>query len=152
MSWMRWSHVDWLDHDALDTQAQPLASDIFGNQFSASLDFTFKELDEHLKTYGDLRAAQGRIQIRVGVRKHINAFVQWTCDESHLGRNPAMTPFPSVQVAFHTRRYKTHEKYLTNSKTLSDVANPDKFKESNNGDEDRKPTFLNYLRYIPGWR
>ena len=51
-----------LDHDAVfqeETQAQRLASDIFGNQFSACLDVTFKELDEHFKTYGDLTAAQG---------------------------------------------------------------------------------------------
>jgi hypothetical protein len=85
-----------LDHDAVlqeETQAQRLASDIFGNQFSACLDVTFKELDEHFKTYGDLTAAQGRIQVRVGVRKNIKAFVQWTHNELRLGRNPAMTPF-----------------------------------------------------------
>ena len=86
-----------LDHDVLfmgETQAQRLASDIFGNQFSACLDVTFKELDEHFKTYGDMTVAQGRIQVRVGVRKHIKAFVQWTRDELRLGRNPALTPFP----------------------------------------------------------
>ena len=52
-----------LDHDAVfqeEMQAQRLASDIFGNQFSACLDVTFKELDEHFKTYGDLTAAQGQ--------------------------------------------------------------------------------------------
>lgn len=46
-----------MDHDALfqdETQAQRLATDIFGNQFSACLDVTFKELDEHFKTYTDL--------------------------------------------------------------------------------------------------
>lgn len=116
------------------------------------MDFPFKELDEHLKTYSDLRAAQGRIQIHVGVRKHIKAFVQWTRDESRLGRNPAMlTPFPIAQVADLIRRYKMHEKYLTNSNTLSDAANPNKFKESTKG-EDQKPTFLNYLRSVHGWR
>ena len=141
-----------LDHDAVfqeETQAQRLASDIFGNQFSACLDVTFKELDEHFKTYGDFTAAQGRIQIRVGARKNIKAFVQWTRDELRLGRNPAMTPFPIAQVADLIRRYKTHEKYLTDSKTLSDAAKPDKFKESTKW-EDWKPTFLNYLRSIPG--
>ena len=63
-----------VEHDTLfqdETQAQRLASDIFGNHFSACLDVTpFKELDEHFKTYGDLTAVQGRIQVRVGTRKH----------------------------------------------------------------------------------
>ena len=43
-----------VDHDALfqdKTQAQRLATDIFGNQFTACLDVTFKELDKHFKTY-----------------------------------------------------------------------------------------------------
>ena len=61
-----------VDHDALfqdKTQAQHLATDTFGNQFSACLDVKFKELDEHFKTYNDLTAAQGCIQIHPGVRK-----------------------------------------------------------------------------------
>ena len=141
-----------MDHDALfqdETQAQRLATDIFGNQFTACLDVTYKELDEHFKTYTDLTAAQGRIQTRPGVRKNIKAFVQWTRDELRLGRDPALTPFPVAQVADLIRRYKTHEKYLTDSKTLSEAAKPEKFKESTKW-EDWKPTFLNYLRSIPG--
>ena len=141
-----------MDHDALfqdETQAQRLATDIFGNQFSACLDVTFKELDEHFKTYTDLTTAQGRIQIRPGVRKNIKAFVQWTRDELRLGRDPTLTPFPVGQVADLIRRYKTHEKYLADSKTLSEAAKPEKFKESTKW-EDWKPTFLNYLRSIPG--
>ena len=72
-----------VDHDALfqdETQAQRLATDIFGNQFTACLDVTFKELDGHFKTYTDLTAAQGQIQSRPGVRKNMKAFVQWTRD------------------------------------------------------------------------
>jgi hypothetical protein len=47
------------------------------------------------------------------------------------------------------RRYKTHEKYQTDSKTLSEAAKPEKFKETIKW-EDWKPTFLNYIRAIPG--
>ena len=106
-------------------------------------------MNSHFKTYGDLTAAQGRIQVRVGVMKHIKAFVQWTRVELRLGRNPAITPFLIAQVADLIRRYKTHEKYRSDSKTLSDAAKPDKFKESTKW-EDWKPTFLNYLCSIPG--
>jgi hypothetical protein len=61
-----------VDHDAIfmdKTQAQRLALDIFGDQFTSCLDITFKELDEHFKTYSDLTVAQGQIRVRPGTRK-----------------------------------------------------------------------------------
>ncbi len=66
-----------------------------------------------------------------------------------LGRDPALTPFPVAHVADLIRRYKTHEKYLSDSTTLSEAAKPEKFKESTK-QEDWKSTYLNYLRSIPG--
>jgi hypothetical protein len=141
-----------VDHDALfmdETQAQRLASDIFGDQFSSCLDVTFKELDKHFKTYSDLTIAQGQIRVRPGTRKNVKAFVQWARDELRLGRDPSIIPFPIERVGDLIRRYKTHEKYLADAKTLSEAAKPDKFKESTKW-EDWKPTLMNYLRSIPG--
>ncbi|KAI2502013.1 Reverse transcriptase (RNA-dependent DNA polymerase) [Fragilaria crotonensis] len=141
-----------VDHDGVfmdETQAQRLASDIFGDQFTSCLDITFKELDEHFKTYSDLTVAQGQIRIRPGIRKNIKAFVQWTRDELRLGRDPTESPFPIELVGDLIRRYRTHEKFLNDSKTLSEAAKPEKFKEATKW-EDWKPTFLNYLRSIPG--
>jgi hypothetical protein len=141
-----------LDHDHLfmdQTQAQRFANDIFDDLFTSCLDITFKELDEHFKTYSDLTVAQGQIRVRPGTRKNIKAFVQWTRDEIRLGRDPSATPFPIELVSDLIRRYKTHEKFIADSKTLSEAAKPDKFKESTKW-EDWKPTFINYLRSIPG--
>jgi hypothetical protein len=42
-----------------------------------------------------------------------------------------------------------HEKFQNDSKTLSEAAKPDKFHENLKW-EDWKPTFLNYIRAIPG--
>ena len=44
-----------------------------------------------------------------------------------LGRDPVMSPFPIEQAGDLIRRYKTHEKFLTDAKTLSEAAKPDKF-------------------------
>lgn len=60
------------------TQAQRIASDIFDDTFTSCKDITFKELDEHFKTYFDLSVLQGQIRLNPGVRKNIKAFVQWT--------------------------------------------------------------------------
>ena len=118
-----------VDHDALfleETQAQRLASDIFGDQFSSCMDITVKELDEHFKTYSDLTIVQGQIRVRPGTRKNIKAFVQWTRDELRLGRDPSMTQFSVDRVNDLIRRYKTHEKFLAGAKVLSEAAKPDK--------------------------
>ena len=132
------------------TQAQRIASDIFDNAFASCMDVTFKELDEHFKTYFDLTAAQGQIRLNPGIRKNIKAFVQWTRDEIRLGREPGDTAFPIDQITDLIRRYHTHEKYKTDSRTLAEAAKPEKFKEASTKWEDWKPTFLNYLRSIPG--
>jgi hypothetical protein len=116
------------------------ADDIFDNLFTTCKDMTFKELDDHFKTYSELNVAQGQIRLRPGVRKNIKAFVQWTRDELRLGRDPGTSPFPVDQVSDLIRRYKTHEKYQTDSKTLAEAAKPEKFKESIKW-EDWKPFF-----------
>ena len=114
------------------------------------MDLSFKqELDEHFKTYSDLTVAQGQIRLRPGTRKNIKAFVQWTRDEIRLARDPGATAFLVDQVSNLIRRYKTHEKFQNDSKALAEAAKPDKFKDSVKW-EDWKPTFLNYLRSIPG--
>ena len=154
---IEWTVVDALiacgmDNVALfmeETPAQRVADDIFDNTFSSCMDITFKELDDYFKTYSDLTVVQGQIRIRPGTRKNIKAFVQWTRDEIRLGRDPGRIPYPVNEVSDLIRRYKTHEKFLTDSKTLSEAAKPDKFKESIKW-EDWKPTFLNYIRAIPG--
>ena len=131
------------------TQATRIAEEIFNGSFSSCLDITFKELDEACKAYSELTVAQGQIRVPAGTRKNIKAFLQWTQDEICLSRDPSDTPFPANQVLNLIRRYKTHEQFIANSKTLAEAAKPEKFKEATKW-EDWKPTFLNYLRSIPG--
>ena len=113
------------------------------------MDLTYKELDDHFKTYYHLTVGQGQIRLRPGTRKNIKAFVQWTCNELRLGRDPNLTSFPVNQVSDLIRQYKTHGKFLSDSKTLVEAAKPEKFKETTKW-EDWRPTFLNYIRAIPG--
>jgi hypothetical protein len=44
-------------------QAEHIAEDIFDDLFMACLDNTFKELNDHFKTYSELSAAQGQIHV-----------------------------------------------------------------------------------------
>jgi hypothetical protein len=52
-----------------ETQAQRIADDIFDHLFTTCMDITFKELDDHFKTYADLMVTQGQIWLRPG-QKH----------------------------------------------------------------------------------
>lgn len=82
--------------------------------------------------------------------KKIKAFVQWARDKICLGRDPRDIAFPIEQVTDLIRRYHTtHEKFKVDSKTLAEAAKPERFKEGTKW-EDWKPTFLNYIRSIPG--
>ena len=126
------------------TPAERTEEDIFDNIFTSCMDVTFKELDEHFKTFSELSVAQGQIRLRPGIRKNIKAFVQWTPDEIRLACDPGATVFPVDQVSDLIRHYKMHENFQNNSKTLAEAANPKKFKESIKW-EDWKPSFLNCL-------
>ena len=57
--------------------------------------------------------------------------------------------FPIDRVSDLIWCYKTHQKFLMDSKTLAEAAKPKKFKDGTKW-EDWKPTFLNYLPAIPG--
>jgi hypothetical protein len=73
-----------VDHVTLfmdTTAATRITDDAFDKFFSSCMDITFKELDDHFKTYSELTVAQGQIRFCPGVRKNIKAFVQWTCEE-----------------------------------------------------------------------
>lgn len=126
------------DHFVMDkTQAHCFINNIFDDLLTC-LDITFKDLDKHFKTYSDLILV---------AQAHIKAFVQWTCDELRLGRDPSASLFPIELVGDLVCHYKTHEKFIASSKTLSEDAKPDKSKETTKW-EDCKPTFTNYLRLI----
>lgn len=132
-----------------ETAATRLARDLFDNDFSSCMDKTHEELDLDFKSYSELTQAQGQIRLFPGVKRNIKAFVQWTRDCIRQGDDPTTVPFPANDVATLMRRYKTHNVFISKSKTLSDAAKPSQFTSKVKW-EDWAPTFLNFLRSIPG--
>jgi hypothetical protein len=101
------------------------------------------------KTHSDLTANQGQIRLLPGTKRNIKAFIQWARDERCLGRDPSTQAFPIADAANLIRRHKTHKQFVKKSKNLSDAAKPEKFKTETKW-TDWVPSFLNYLRTIPG--
>ena len=112
-----------------ETNAERMASDVFGDTFETCLDKSFEELDADFKTYSDLTVTQGQIRLSPGVKRNVRAFIQWVRDEVRLGRNPSHTAFPVANAAMLLRRYKTHEQFIKRSKTMADAAKPEKFEK-----------------------
>ena len=141
-----------IDNETLfqdQTPAERFASDIFSNSFSMCLDKTMEEVNNDIKQYSSLTQAQGQIRITPGNRQNIQAFMQWVRDMLRTGREPSLEPFPLQDVASLIRNYKSHKAYMDKSKTVSEAARPIRFKENMHW-EDWAPTFLNFLRAIPG--
>ena len=132
-----------------ETQAQQLASDLFDDTFVSCMDKSYKEIDSDLKSYAQLTAAQGQIRLQPSVKRGIKAFVQWTRDMICTNLDPAAVPIAVFDIATLMRRYKSHENFVKKSSTISSTANPCQFTTSTKWD-DWYPTFINFLRTIPG--
>ncbi|CAJ1941173.1 unnamed protein product [Cylindrotheca closterium] len=131
------------------TQAERIAYEIFSADFSTTMDISIDELNDELKTLAGMTAAQGQIRLMPGIKKNIRAFIQWCRDEFCMGRDPATVPFPVIDASQLLRRMKTHEQYVYGSKLMSQQALPQDFTNDVQWD-DWHPTFVNYLRTIPG--
>ena len=131
------------------TKAQRMATNLFDDEFDTCMDKTFDELDNDFKSFSDLATAQGQIRLLPGVKNKIKAFVQWVRDEKRLGRDPTNTPFPVIETPRLLRRYKTHAAFIKKSTTMAESAKPTKFTRQTNWN-DWAPTFVNYLRCLPG--
>ena len=92
---------------------------------------------------------QGQICTVPRVKKRIKSFIQWTRDEVRMGRKPASRPFPVDTTSVLIRKYTTHAMFIEKSSTLSDASKPVPFIKEIKW-TDWSPSFLNYLRTIPG--
>jgi hypothetical protein len=132
-----------------DTPAERIATDLFGDVYATCTDKSFEELDYEFKTYSDLTQNQGQIRLLPGAECMIKVFIQWVRGERRLGRDPSLIAFPVANAPNLLRRYKAHQQFVKKASTLSDVATPEKFKSETKW-ADWAPTFLNYLRTMPG--
>jgi hypothetical protein len=132
-----------------DRPAERIAAKLFGDDFATCMDKGFLAIDYEFKTYLDLTANQGQIRLLPGTKRNIKAFIQWARDERRLGRDHSTRAFPVADTANLIRRHKTHEQFVKKSSNLSNAAKPEKFKTETKW-TDWVPSFLNYIRTIPG--
>ena len=132
-----------------NTQAQRIAEDVFDDDFQSTMDKTFHELEDDFKSYSTMTVNQGQIRLNPGTKKRIKAFIQFGRDMIRCGIDPTTIAFPVWDTANLIRRYKSHEAFVTKSKTITSTAKPEAFTEKMKWEE-WNPIFLNFLRAIPG--
>ena len=131
------------------TQAQRIASELFTDEFRVVMNISNVELNEGFTTLASMTAAQGQIKLMPAIKTNIRAFIQWCKDESRMGRNPAIGVFPIADAADLILRMKKHDQFIETSKTKALQTIPQQFTNDVQW-EDWAPTFIDYLRTIPG--
>ena len=131
------------------TNANRIAHDIFNNDFNSCMDVTFDDFDQECKTYSSLTINQGQIRLRPGTKNNIKAMMQWCREKLLIGEDPAMIIYPNNDQLGLIRRYKQHQQFKDKSKTISDLAKPEKLKDDTKW-IDWAPSFSNFIKSIPG--
>ena len=132
-----------------DDKPDRIASEFFDDDFDSCLLLTFEDIENECKTMSSLTVAQGQIRLTPATKRNLKAFVEWTKYKLIVGEDPENDIFPVADAMEYIRRRKAHQSYIDKSRILSEAAKPDKLTEDTKW-IDWFPTFVNFLRAIPG--
>lgn len=132
-----------------EADAARVAAEVFNDDFTTTMDKSFKDLDKDIQSYSSLTVAEGRIRVNPGIKQKLRAFIQWSRDRIRMGMDPSTDAFPVHTSADLIKRYNTHSLWQDRSKTISDSAKPSAFTNDMKWEE-WSHTFSNYLRTIAG--
>ena len=108
-----------------------------------------EKINEYFKLYSVLTAGNGKTRLNPSIKRNIRAFKQWTRDMIHTDRDPTTITFAVSDLTNLIRRFKIHKAYIQKSKTVTEAATLPQFTSTTQW-TDWYPTFLNFLRAIPG--
>lgn len=131
------------------TAAQHLAEDCFGDDYPSILDKTYSEFKDDLKSFSALTVANGRITLDPRTKRNIRAFIQFVKDQLRTSMDPSLVPFEIANASLYLRNEKTHKAFVDNSSSITETTKPARFTQKIRWD-DWSPTFVNFLRSIPG--
>ena len=129
--------------------ATSFATQIFMDDFETCKDISNDNIDDALKTSYILTVAQVQILFIPQSKQKIKAFNKWVKDQFRLGVDPTALSFPVNTTADLLRRVKTHKMFVARYDAIALAEKPDKLTKDTKW-EDWDPSFLNYLRAIPG--
>jgi hypothetical protein len=130
-------------------QATTLATELFGNDFTSCKDKSDEDLRDDFKTFATFESDQGQIRLKPRQKKAIKAFNQWVKDMFRLGGDPELQAFPVDDMNRYIERAKSHAEFVADKDTIVSTAKPEKLTKDIKW-QDWAPSFINFLRAIPG--
>ena len=131
------------------TPAQRISQDCFGDSFNAVMELTYEEIETDLKSYSTLTVANGQIRLDPRTKRLIWAFMQFVRNKVRTSIDPSTVPFLAADAIQLLRDEKTHKAFVDKSPKMIETTKPIRFMEKIRWD-DWVPTFINFLRSIPG--
>ena len=130
-------------------KAESLADELFNETFDSCNDKSDEDLRDNFKSLSHMDAADGGIKFTPKQKDAIFAFTHWVKDLNRLGKDPEIWPFPLHKITTIKSLARSHKAYIDRYETVSSAAKPQQFTKDTAW-EDWAPSFLNYLRCIPG--
>ena len=131
------------------TAAVRIAQDIFGDSFNAVMELNYEELEADFKSYSTLTVADGQIRVNPRTKRLIRAFMQFIRNQIRTSVDPSTVPFVAANAIQLLHDEKTHKAFVDKSPKMIETTKPIRFTEKLRWD-DWVPTFINFLRSIPG--
>ena len=108
-----------------------------------------EDLRDNFKSLSAMTKVDGGIKFTPKQKDAIFAFTYWVKDLYRLGKDPEIWPFPLRRITEIKAMARSHQAYIKRYATLSSAAKPQQLTKDTQW-EDWAPSFLNYLRCIPG--
>ena len=129
--------------------ATVMAMQIFMDDFKTCKDISNGDIDDALKTFSVLMVTQGQFRFFSAMKQRVKAFNQWSKDQFRLGIDPTTLAFLVNTATELLRCINTHKMFVDRSDAIALAAKTEKLTKDTKW-EDWAPSFLKYLRAIPG--
>jgi hypothetical protein len=131
------------------TKAKLIATELFDDMFEACIDKTIDELKDNFKSLAAIPKADGGVKIAPGQKTKVTSFTLWVKHQYRMGRDPTTLKYPYDKAIMIKQKAATHKLYMIRYEAISAAAKPERLTKDTKWEE-WAPSFLNYLRTIPG--
>ncbi len=126
-----------------------IATEFFDENFSSCKNKRSSEMKDAFKSLAYMSIASGGMKFTPKQKSYITNFCYWVKHQYRMGRDPTLLRFPFADTTEIKAKADIHSMYIDRHEAIASAAKPEKFTKDMKWD-DWYPSFMNYLRTIPG--
>ena len=130
-------------------RAEKVASEFFNDNFLSCKNTTRNDMKDAFKALAGMTIAQGGMKFTPMQKNYIQTFCYWVKHQYRMNRELTAIRFPFTRITEIKLKANIHAQYIERHETIASAAKPKEFTKDMKWD-DWYPSFLNYLRIIPG--